>query len=140
VLGATPAKLAWPYGQAIDVVVSGKDLGRVRAWVLRGTLPPLKMAEIEKIAASAPDVAEAVLEPIGGNNTDAGREVYSAGSLHAVITGNADGPVTVCVTAIRPATGPLYVCEPLTLRHTLELDYGDGRFASAMTPLLFRLP
>ncbi|NVB83490.1 MAG: serine/threonine protein kinase [Kofleriaceae bacterium] len=133
--GATPTKLVWPYGEALDVIVRGTLGDDARVWLVRGTLVAKTVADIEKSA----EIAVAPLGPIGADNTDAGRELYSAGDRHAVITGNADGPVTACAAASAAPDAPV-ACETITVHRTLDIDHGDGRFASGMTPLLVRVP
>ena len=71
-------------------------------------------------------MASAALDSIGADNTDAGREAYGEGDLHAVITGNPDGPVTVCAIAIRDHRGRSTSAVGDAETQS-EIDYGDGR-------------
>jgi len=86
--------LAWPSGQAIDVVVTGVHDDRVV--VLRGKQTPTTAAELAALVAHAPEVASGPLTPIGSDTTDGGATAYSSDAVHVILTGN-DGEITVCV-------------------------------------------
>jgi hypothetical protein len=126
----------WPAGQAIEVIVHGKALDpTATAWVLRHRKAPIATrAELDASVATSFDVASSALTPIGADNTDAGREVYRAGDRHAVIIGNYDDDYMVCVTTAAQLT-----CKPITVNHTVEVPYSDGRYAAGVTPIVFEL-
>ena len=138
VTGPRYLDIAWPHGQAIEVIVRAPkfDAG-AKAWVLHSKRSEFaSRADFEAVVATAFDVATSELGPIGADNTDAGREVYRAGDRHAVITGNVDDDYTVCVSAT--ATGPV-TCKVLAVKRTVEVSYPDGRFAAGVTPIVFEL-
>jgi len=127
----------WPYGQAIEIVVRAKEFDDgAHAWLIRGKKAIATRADLDPIAASAIDVATSSLVPIGADNTDAGREVYRAGDRHAVITGNFDEEYIACAAATQ--TGKL-VCKPLVVKHTVAIEYSDGRFGGGVTPIVIEL-
>ena len=120
-MAASPSKLRWPQGQAIEVIVRGTTLGETAtAWLLRGAVAPTTRAEVEALARRAADVATTRLGPIGFDATDDGRELYEAGDRHAVITGTADGEVTACVAADDRPTAPV-ACKRLEVKHGAEV-------------------
>ena len=123
---------AWPSGQAIEAILRGHADALV--YVLRGTVNPKTLDEVEKLARDAADVASCVPSTIGADNTDAGREVYRPGDYHCVITGNAAGPVTVCAGNDEHLT-----CKPLDVKPTVEVSYPDGRYAAGVTPVVLEL-
>ena len=123
---------AWPSGQAIEAILRGHADALV--YVLRGTVNPKTIDEVEKLAREATDVASCMPSTIGADNTDAGREVYRAGDYHCVITGNATGPVTVCAGNDERLT-----CKPLDVKPTVEVSYPDGRYAAGVTPVVLEL-
>ena len=138
ILAASAKALGWPYGQALDVIVRGTQLGSdAQVFVLRGQHRVATMQALEPLLETAADVAWSGLQPVGANNTDAGREVYRTGDLHAVITGFADGATyTTCVNA--PPTKEL-ACKTFTVEETVAVEYPDGRFGGGVTPILFEL-
>jgi tetratricopeptide (TPR) repeat protein len=123
---------AWPSGQAIEAILRGHADALV--YVLRGTVNPKTIGEVEKLAHDAADVASCMPSTIGADNTDAGREVYRAGDYHCVITGNATGPATVCAGNAERLT-----CKPLDIEPTVEVSYPDGRYAAGVTPVVLEL-
>ena len=128
-------ELAWPYGQAIEIVVRAKQFtDGARAWLFRGKLAATTRAEVDGAAARAADVATSELGPIGSDNTDSGRDVYHGGDRHAVITGNYDEDYTACATA-----GASVECKPIQVKHTVTVEYNDGRYAAGVTPIVFEL-
>ena len=129
------AELAWPHGQAIEIVVRAKQFGAgARAWLFRGKLTATTRAELDAAAAKASDVATSALRPIGSDNTDAGRDVYRTGDRHAVITGNDDDDYTACASA-----DAAIACRPIQVKHTVVVEYPDGRSAAGVTPIVFEL-
>jgi tetratricopeptide (TPR) repeat protein len=102
--------LVWPSGQTLDVIVRGDHPGAISA------------------STSWRDEATASPHPVGASNTDAGREEYRPGDQHAVITGNATGPVEVCAGSL--------LCKTIDVRPTVEVDYPDGRYAAGVTPIV----
>ena len=134
--GVSATKLAWPIGEAIEVIARGAVDRDATAWVFRGKQAPAKRADAEALAARAPEVAWASLGPIGADNTDVGRAFYAAGDRHAVLSGNVDGEVSVCL-ARAAATDSVVTCKVMTIKQTMLTDPGDGPQPVAVTPLLF---
>lgn len=130
VTASEASKLAWPSGQAIEAIVHAA----ADVVVLRGKHGPANRAELDALIHAATDVASCSTVPIGADNTDAGRDVYSAGDQHCVITGNADGLVTVCAT-----TADRMSCQVVTLTPSVEVSYPDGRYATDVTPVVLQL-
>jgi tRNA A-37 threonylcarbamoyl transferase component Bud32/tetratricopeptide (TPR) repeat protein len=122
----------WPTGAAIEIIVRAAELDdTAHAWIFRGKVAPKTRAETAALAAKARDVAVARFRPIGADATEAGRETYQAGDVHAIVIGNAPGDVTVCV-AVR---GPAVYCAPLTVDD--EANPNDTEPARVL-PVLFK--
>jgi serine/threonine protein kinase len=135
--GTNPKAISWSYGQALEPIVrTEKHDSTAHAWVLRGEHKLKTRKELDALLASATDVAESDLGPIGANNTDAGREIYHPGDQHAVITGNATGVYTVCVTV---RVGGPFACKTVSVEQTVTIEYPDGRHGAGVTPILFEL-
>ena len=128
--------VTWPHGQAVEIIARAPQFDdAARAWLIRGKKANFATrADIE--AAGATDIATSFLGPVGADNTDAGREVYRAGDRHAIVTGNFDEEYTACAAATK--TGKL-VCRPVTVKHTVQIEYPDGRFAGGVTPIVLEL-
>jgi serine/threonine protein kinase len=137
IAGANPKAISWTYGQAIEAIVrTEKHDSSARIWVMRGEHKLKTRKELDALLETAADVAESDLDPVGANNTDAGREVYHPGDLHAVITGSATGAYTVCVTV--RVSGP-FACKSISVEQTVTIEYPDGRHGAGVTPILFEL-
>lgn len=129
-------RVVWPLGEAIEVIVRGPHDPGATAWVLRGAVAPRTRAELEAQAARAGDVAWSSLGPIGADNTDAGRARYQRHDRHAVITGNPDGEVAVCL-ARAPGDDATVVCQQVTITQTVARDPEDGPRPMGVTPVVF---
>jgi len=103
-------ELAWPSGQALDVIVRGVA------------------ADVVNVNVSLDHQATASLRPVGASNTDAGREEYRPGDRHPVIPGNRTGKVQVCIH--------VRTCKLVDVKPTVEVDYPDGRYAAGVTPIV----
>ncbi len=134
-VGPGTTKVAWPIGQAIEVIARGAVEPAATTWVFRGKQAPRTRAEAEARAARTSEVAWAELRPIGADNTDAGRKVYAAGDQHAVISGNLDGVVSVCL-ARSAATTSAVECLEVTVAQDLLGDPGDGPHPVGVTPVI----
>ncbi len=136
--GTNPKALSWPHGQTLDVIVRASQFDRgAQVIVVRGQHRIETMRDVVPLFDTAPDIAWSRLQPVGANNTDAGREVYRPGDRHAVITGQRDKTVyTVCVNAV--STGAV-ACKTITVELTVAVEYPDGRFGGGVTPILFEL-
>ena len=137
IAGANPKQVGWTFGQALEPIVRSEQLGSgAHVWIVRGEHKLKSRQELDAVLATATDVADSDLFPVGANNTDAGRDVYRSGDLHAVITGNADDAYTVCAQA--KVAGP-FACKVVTVEKTVTIDYPDRRFGAGVTPILFEL-
>jgi predicted Ser/Thr protein kinase len=136
VAGVGATKLAWPIGEAIEVIARGAVDDDATVWVFRGKQAPAKRIDAEVLAGRVSEVAWAGLGPIGADNTDAGRAFYEAGDHHAVISGNLDGDVSVCL-ARNAASASAVICKVITIKQTRITDPDDGPGPVAVTPVLF---
>ena len=137
VAGPGATKVVWPLGQAIEVILRGDIEPGATAWVFSEQPTPKTRAEAEALAARSAEVAWATLTPIGADNTDAGRAVYAPGDRHAVISGNSDGEVSVCV-ARRAAIGSAVVCQRMVIGQTYDpIEPGEAPRGVAVTPVIF---
>ena len=125
--------MTWPAGQAVDVIARGKLENDAQVYVIRGHLPsgPISASEFRGLLPATIEVATCTPQPIGANNTDAGRDVYQAGDLHCTLTGNSEGMVSACV-----ASGNQLKCVEVTVKPTVEVTYPDGRYAAGVTPVV----
>jgi hypothetical protein len=105
------------------------------AWVFRGKQAPKRRADAEALAARAAEVASANLAPIGADNTDAGRAVYAAGDRHAVISGNLDGDVSVCL-ARDAAPDAAVACKVVAIKQTMPGEPGEGPHGVGVTTVI----
>ena len=134
--GPDPTKLTWPIGEAIEVIARGPlEPGAATAWVFRGKQAPKHRAEAEALAAKVAEVASAPLAPIGADNTDAGRAVYAAGDHHAVISGNLDGDVSVCL-ARGAAPDAAVACKVVPIKQSVPADPGEGPHGVGVTTVI----
>ena len=108
------AKLLWPIGAELDVIIRKADDAVTIVDVLRGRALPKTQAELAKRRDREPDVATVRAEPVGiVNATREGSAGYQRGDQHAVVTDNEHGDVTVCVEASDPKAVP--ICKVVTL-------------------------
>ena len=134
--GADATKLAWPIGEAIEVIARGPlEPDAATAWVFRGKQIPKRRADAEALAARAAEVAWAGIAPIGADNTDLGRSVYAAGDRHAVISGNLDGDVSVCL-ARGSAPDAAVACKVVAIKQTVLTDPGEGPHGVGITTVI----
>ncbi len=135
VVGPGAKAVIWPLGEAIEVIGRGPVEPGATAWVFRGTVTPARRADAEGLAEHVADVGWATLVPIGADNTDAGRAVYAADDRHAVITGNLDGNVSVCL-ARGAAPEAAVACKVVAIKQTALGDPGDGPHVVGVTTVI----
>jgi hypothetical protein len=108
------AKLVWPVGPELDVIIRKANDAITIVDVLRGHAIPKTQAELAQRRDREPDVATVRAEPVGIiNATREGAAGYQRGDQHAVVTDNEHGDVTVCVEASDPKAVPS--CKVVTL-------------------------
>ncbi|HEU0035024.1 MAG TPA: protein kinase [Kofleriaceae bacterium] len=113
-VAASAAKLAWPAGHVLDVVVRAPRASTV--WIFGQLLAPATRAEADQAARTATTVTLATLHPIGVRSTDAGRAVYEPGDRHAVVTHQGPGAVAACV-ALDPSPTARVHCNAVVVDH-----------------------
>ena len=111
VIAPFATRLEWPAGRVIDVVVRGPAGDTATVWMFRELTAPATRADAETLAATTTEVATSRLARIGSRTTDAGREVYTAGDRHAILTAELSG--TACVAPDAAPTTPV-TCRRIT--------------------------
>ena len=81
-------------------------------------------------------MAWAELTPVGADNTDAGRAVYAPNDRHAVISGNLDGFVSLCVARGTDPTGPVE-CQEVNVKQEFKVEPDEGPYGVDVTPVIF---
>ncbi len=135
VAGPGAKALVWPIGEAIEVIARGPVLPGATVWMFRGKRSPGRRTEAEALAGHAPDVAWAELTSIGADNTDVGRTLYEPGDQHAVISGNLDGEVSICLARSAEPEGEVS-CQVVTIKQTIATDPGEGPHGVGVTPVI----
>ncbi|MBA3452022.1 MAG: protein kinase, partial [Deltaproteobacteria bacterium] len=132
------ARLSWPVGAAIEIIVRGRiEAEGATVWVFRGaqTARPTTRVEAEDLAARARDVATARLAPIGKGATDNGLELYEPGDHHAVIPGGPGDTTVACVAPGEAPTTPV-TCTEIAVTTGKVFDHSDGRVGTDTQPVV----
>jgi len=122
------AGLRWPVGPDLDVIVRGGAAVSPWVYVLRGRLTARTTADLDRLVDGAGDAAVMPAFVVGaGDRTAEGMKHYRPGDRHRVVSGNAPGRVTVCVTDAEP-TAPA-ICQTIEIpRAAPEVREGRGSY------------
>ncbi len=126
-----PVQLTWPAVQPVDVIVRG--FGEVDIYMIAGKVAPRNRAELIAAAERAPTSVLAAPTGIGGDTTAAGRQLYIADDVHAIIEGVA---VESTACAIPNAPDALPECKTVTPNIGKLVVRGGKHFASALAVVL----
>ena len=130
------ARVQWPVGPGLDVIVRGGSSLVPWIYVLRGHPTARTTADLDRLLDGAADATVKPAFAVGaGDRSAEGMRYYQPGDRHRVTLGNSPGQVTVCVAEAEP-TAPA-MCQTIEIRRTRP-EVRDGHGLYPAVPLIFQ--